>query len=210
MLFRNWVHIGSITVNKSTLLGIAVLPLIASGALAGTPTVLWDQSATDGGFVFSESGAEMDSTAAADDFTVPSGQTWLIKEMDVTGLYFNGSGPAKSQVVTFYADKNGKPGRVKQGPFTLKCTDNFGAFHCTLPTRVKLRAGTWWVSLVANIDFSAGGEWGWNTNPTVQGNEAVWEDPGGQSCTSWTPLHVCFGGSPTDLAFRLLGRAVEN
>jgi hypothetical protein len=75
---------------------------------------------------------------------------------------------------------------------------------------VKLRAGTWWVSLVANIDFSAGGEWGWNTNPTVQGSEAVWEDPSGQSCTSWTPLHVCFGGSPADMAFKLLGRAVEN
>jgi len=70
-------------VNRSTLLGtIAVLSLTASGALAGTPAVLWDQSATDGGFVFSESGAEMDSTAAADDFTVPlarpgSSRRWM-------------------------------------------------------------------------------------------------------------------------------------
>ena len=149
-------------------------------------------------------------SAAADDFVVPSGQTWLVTEMDVTGVYFNGSGPAKSETITFYTDKHGKPGRIKQGPFTLKCADNFGSFKCTLPTRVKLKSGTWWVSLTTDLDFSQGGEWGWYTNATVQGNEAVWEDPGGDSCTTWTPLHVCFGGSPSDLAFQLLGRAVSN
>ena len=194
--------------SKSTLLGtIAVLPLIASGASAGAPAVLWDQNSTSGGSVFSENGGVAGSTAAADDFVVPSGQTWLVKEMDVTGVYFNGSGPASSEIITFYANKNGKPGRVKQGPFTIKCTDNSGSFKCTLPTRVKLKSGTWWVSLVANCDFETCGEWGWNTNPTVQGNEAVWENPGGTTCTSWEPLHVCFGGSPADMAFKLLGRA---
>ena len=193
--------------NRFTLLGtIAVLPLIASSALAGAPAVLWDQNTSSGGVVFSQTG----STAAADDFVVPSGQTWLVTEMDVTGVYFNGSGPAKSETVTFYTDKHGKPGRIKQGPFTLKCADNFGSFKCTLPTRVKLKSGTWWASLTTDLDFSQGGEWGWNTNATVQGNEAVWEDPGGDSCTTWTPLHVCFGGSPADLAFQLLGRANES
>jgi len=195
-------------VNKTSLLSTsAVLPLVASGALAGAPAVLWNQnSSSGGGTVSSQTG----SSAAADDFVVPSGQTWLVKEMDVTGLYFNGSGPAKSETITFYADKHGKPGRIKQGPFTLKCADNFGSFKCTLPTRVKLKSGTWWVSLTTDLDFSQGGEWGWYTNATVQGNEAVWEDPGGDSCTTWTPLHVCFGGSPSDLAFQLLGRAVSN
>lgn len=197
--------------NRSTLLGtIAVLPLIASSALAGTSTILWDQNSTSGGAVFSENGGEAGSTAAADDFVVPSGQSWLVKELDVSGVYFNGSGPASSEIVTFYANKNGKPGRVKQGPFTLKCTDNFGSFECTLPQHVKLRSGTWWVSLVANIDFSQGGEWGWYTNPTVQGNEAVWEEPGGATCPTWEPLHVCFGGAPADMAFKLLGRANES
>jgi hypothetical protein len=207
MLFRNLVHIGSITLNKSTLFStIAFLPLIASGAFAGTSNVLWDQNSSDGGgYALSENG-----TAAADDFTVPPGQTWLVKEVDVTGVYFNGSGPASSEIVTFYADKKGKPGRIKQGPFTLKCTDNFGSFKCALPQRVKLGAGTWWVSLVANIDFSQGGEWGWGGRSTVQGNEAVWEDPGGQTCPTWEPMHVCFGGSPSDLAFKLLGRANES
>jgi hypothetical protein len=192
-------------VKRSTLLcTIAVLPLIASGAFAGGPAVLWDQNTSSGdGYVLSENGA-----AAADDFVVPSGQTWLVKEVDVTGVYLNGSGPASSEIVTFYANKNGKPHRVQQGPFTLHCTDNFGSFHCTLPKRVKLRAGTWWVSVVANINFGSGGEWGWGGHPTVQGNEAVFEDPSGQSCTSWEPLHVCFGGSPADMAFELRGRAV--
>jgi hypothetical protein len=193
-------------VNTQAFLGaVAVLPLIASGAIAGKSSVLWDQNtASEGGVLLSDN-----TSAGADDFVVPSGQTWLIKEVDVTGVYLNGSGPAKSEVVTFYSDKKDLPRRVKAGPFTLNCADNFGSFHCVLPTRVKLPAGTWWVSVVANLNFSDGGEWGWNGNSTVHGNEAAYKQSSG-NCTKWTPLHVCFGGPPSDLAFSLLGRAVEN
>jgi hypothetical protein len=179
--------------------------MLAGSAFAASPAVLWDQNTpSGGGFVFSENGA-----VAADDFVVPSGQTWLVKEVDVSGVYFNGSGPASSEVVTFYTNKHNLPNRDRVS-FTLKCADNFGAFQCVLPKRVKLGAGTWWVSLDANCSFESCGEWGWFTNSTVHGNEAVYEDPSANSCTTWTPLHVCFGGSPADMAFAVLGRAVEN
>jgi hypothetical protein len=193
--------------DKSVFLGAAAaLTLAASGALAAPDTVLWNQNANFGGPVFSEN-----SDTAADDFTVPSGQTWHVSEVDVTGAYFNSSGPAASEVVTFYTDRRGKPGRVYRGPFTLNCTDNNGSFQCILPERVKLRSGTWWVSLVANCDFETCGEWGWTENTTVQGNEAVWEGPDGNGkCTSFKPLHRCFGGAPADLAFDLVGTAATS
>ena len=40
----------------------------------------------------------------ADDFVVPAGQTWTIQQVNVTGSYFNGNGPATSVNVFFYSD----------------------------------------------------------------------------------------------------------
>ena len=187
--------------NKSVLIGAtASLALATSGAFAGSAQ-LWNQNANFGGPVFA-----VNEAAAGDDFVVPSGQTWRVSEVDVTGAYFNGSGPASSEVITFYTDKNGKPGRIYRGPFTLNCADNSGSFKCTLPTPAKLRAGTWWVSLSANCEFSTCGQWGWTENTVVQGYEARWRDPNGAPpCTSFKPLHRCFGGAPADMTFQLFG-----
>lgn len=191
--------------DKSAFLG-AALTLATSGAFAAPQTLLWNQNANFGGPVFSEN-----SDAAADDFAVPSGQTWHVAEVDVTGVFFNGSGPAASEVVTFYTDRKGRPGRIHRGPFTLNCADtNNGSFQCILPEPVKLRPGTWWVSVVANCAFETCGQWGWTLNTTVQGHEAVWRNPDGDGkCRSFRPLHRCFGGAPADLAFALYGKARE-
>ena len=45
----------------------------------------------------------------ADDFVVPSGQTWTVNEVDVQGLYFNGPGPAASFNVFFYQNSGTLP-----------------------------------------------------------------------------------------------------
>lgn len=175
-------------------------------------TVLWNQNSNFGGNVNSQnftSGTGAYSDAAADDFVVPAGQIWHVSYVDVTGLYFDGSGPASSVGVAFYADRKGRPGRLLRGPYTLQCFDNGGSFECPLPKPARLRAGTWWMSLVATVAFG-GGEWNWIENTTVHGHEAVWEDPGGGgTCTTWKPLHVCFGGAPADLAFELKGRSSQ-
>ena len=197
--------------NKRIFLGATTaLALATSAAFAATDTMLWNQNANFGGPVFSDAAGNED-TAAADDFSVPAGQTWDIAQVDVSGLYFNGTGPASSQIVTFYTDKNGKPGRIYRGPFTVNCADNGGSFQCTLPKRAKLRSGTWWVSVVANCDFETCGEWGWTENTTVQGNEARWRDSNSTGkCATFKPLHRCFGGAPADLAFDLVGEAVTS
>lgn len=47
------------------------------------------------------------NSAGADDFAIPAGHKWKIREVDVTGTYFHGSGPASSENVCFYKNNNG-------------------------------------------------------------------------------------------------------
>ena len=211
--------LGDAPMIKTTIVAAtAVLALTTSGATLAAShrpahkpyTVLWNQNSNFGYGLNSQNyGSNMTgyNDAGADDFAIPSGQTWRIAEVDVTGAYFNGSGPSSSEAVTFYSNRKHRPYRIYRGTFTLNCTDNNGSFQCILPKLVKLPSGTWWVSVVANCDFVGGcGEWDWTENTTVQNNEATWENPGGSGkCTSWEPLHVC-GGSPADLAFDLIGK----
>jgi len=156
--------------------------------------------------------------AAADDFTVPAGQKWFISEVDVMGAYVDGSGPAASVNVTFWRNKNGEPYRIAHrghSSFTLNCTDNAGSFQCVLPTdshnnpMTRLTPGTWWVSVAANCDSQTCGTWNWTENTSVTGYGAEWRNgPGGfhiRECYGWAPLPTCFGGSPADLAFTLIG-----
>lgn len=164
-------------------------------------TVLYNQNSNFGYGIVSDNftSNSLYDSAAADDFVVPSGQTWHVAEVDVTGVYYNGSGPASSEVVTFYTNSTkGKPRRVYRGPFTLNCTDNGGSFQCILPQRVKLPAGRWWVSVVANCSFSSGcGEWGWIENTVVHGYGAVQKQSGGH----WTRIRP-----KVDLTFTLIGK----
>jgi hypothetical protein len=156
------------------------------------------------------------NAAAADDFAVPAGKTWKVKAVDVTGVYFNGSGPATSEVITFYAKgKGGHPGKVVGKAQTVNCTDSGGSFACALPAAAKLnnstgtKKKTYWVSVVVNMPFVTGqGEWGWVQNTTIQGNEGNWENPGngfGTGCTTWGPNSQCLGLAG-DYAFDLKGK----
>jgi len=52
---------------------------------------------------------------AADDFVVPSGQSWQVTEVDAQGVYFNGPGPAASFNVYFYTS-------VTSGTYTIPGT----------------------------------------------------------------------------------------
>ena len=48
----------------------------------------------------------------ADDFVIPSGHSWDIREVDVTGTFINGSGPATAENLLFYKDAKGLPGSL--------------------------------------------------------------------------------------------------
>jgi len=145
-----------------------------------------------------------DNPQAADDFAVPPGHIWLIKEIDVTGVYFNGSGPANSENVFFYKDKGGHPGALVTECDNQNGTGNgMGSFAIVLSKacKAKLRGGkTYWVSVQANMDFNGGsGEWGWELSLDTNGNRAAWQDPGGANCPIW-----CYIDG--DLMFALKGK----
>jgi len=142
----------------------------------------------------------------ADDFVVPAHAVWTITEVDVTGQYFDGSGPATSEAVIFYADDNGMPGDAVATFSTLKGTENNGAFSITLPGKgIKLEKGRYWVSVTVTPNFAqGGGEWGWYVNSVLHGDEAMWQSPGQQPCPTWGTLEACTDTGP-DLMFALKG-----
>ncbi len=176
---------------------------------------LYDQNSNDAGVAvisdYFDSGefSSYDSLAA-DDFTVPAGARWSVTEIDVTGVYFSGTGPSDAQKVYFFKDKNGNPGKLIHEVDNLKGVDNNGSFVITLPGKgVKLKAGTYWVSVQAGMNFIGGaGEWGWEVNSVQHGNPAIWENPGNGFgvCPVWQPLSTCVGNGP-DLMFALKGKS---
>ena len=221
--------------NKTMLLATtAAIALAAGRALAGshpalmaepanlhrfpaTVGVLYDQNSNFGEAIVSQNFVSGDfmiyNSAAADDFVVPANHKWDVTEVDVTGAYFNGSGPAESEVVTFYTDRKGYPNKEKT-TYTLNCADARGSFACTIPGRGKILSGgiggkSYWVSVVANCDFGNGcGDWGWVQNTKIRKYEGVWENPEngyGTGCTSWGRNSACLG-LPGDYAFILKGK----
>ena len=222
--------------NKSVLLAAAaVLALSAGGASAASHpstfssghkahgighnmtnralSTLYDQTSNDSGIgIVSqnfESSFDQYDAQAADDFTVPGGSKWVVKEIDVNGVYFNGSGPAVSENVTFYKDKNGKPGKIVDS-FTSAGSDSFGSFVITPANPVKLKAGTYWMSVQVNLDFGAGGEWGWENQSTAEGTAAKWKNAGdgfATGCVTYTQENTCIPDGQGDHMFVLKGKS---
>lgn len=222
--------------SKTALLAAtAVLALVAGGASAADrpsptvsgkvvtssfhtakgSTVLYNQNSGGNGDGvdsqnFSSTYASYDDQGA-DDFIVPKKATWTVTEVDVTGAYYNGSGPATSEDVYFYMDKKGKPGKaVKHGSFTNIKGTGSPSFALSLGKKgVKLKAGHYWVSVVANCPFSGCGQWAWEITPTFHNDDAMWQNPGGgfgTSCTSWGTLATCSGATYAgDFMFELQG-----
>ena len=190
-------------------LGVAQ-PVQTQGQTTG---VLYSQNDNDTGTGVVSQNFEPDfdvyDSQLADDFVVPNtGGPWQITGVTVTGVYFNGSGPAASENVTFYRDANGIPGVVKNTQ-TVVGADTGGSFTIPLD-KFALPAGHYWVSVQANMDFASGGEWGWETRGVQSGSAAQWQNPGdgfGSGCTSWASVVSCVGFGP-DLMFSLSGRVL--
>src|SRR5205085_3940371 len=95
------------------------------------------------------------NSAAADDFVVPSGQTWRVTGVDVAGGCFYGGSCAEqvtSEIVTFYRNRRGHPSPRIKKQYTLTCSQASNNFACTIPGKgVRFRAGRhYWVSFVVN------------------------------------------------------------
>lgn len=186
----------------------------APGAGLARLSVLYDQSGgkINGGSVVQsiDLPAIYDAydVQAADDFTVPVGATWLVSQVEVFGRTVGL--PPPSQNVTLYKNQNGLPGKVvAHFPSLVGVeTDGIGSYKITLPSKVKLGAGVYWVSVQANAHPS-GTQWYWQNLGTGGGQSAAWRNPGegyGVGCGSYTSTADCPGfGVALELRFVLRG-----
>jgi len=150
---------------------------------------------------------------SADDFVVPPGQTWTVQQVVANGQFFNGLGPADSFNVTFYTNVANAPGSVVAGgSFTGASYTNVGdAFTITLPSSLVLTTGTYWMSVQVRMDFTPGGQWGWNNRSTQSNTAAVWQNPGGgfaiPACTGWAARGATCGidSVAPDQVFQIVG-----
>jgi hypothetical protein len=197
--------------------GAASVPSIAGkGTVGAAPQsiggeVIYDQNDNDTGTAVSSQNFETEFDAydnsGADDFTLTATRT-KVTHVVVTGTYYNGYGPAVSETVTFYKDAGGLPGaRITRR--TRTGTDSAGSFVIRLGKRgPRLHAGTYWLGVVVNMDFYAGGQWGWETRTVQSGNPAAWRNPGdgfGTGCKRWGVMNKCLPGYGLDFMFKLTG-----
>jgi len=143
----------------------------------------------------------------ADDFVVPTGQTWNVQSIDADGVYL-GPGPANSFNVFFYADNGGLPGTQVYSAMNQSFSVAGSTFSVSLPSVAVLTQGTYWVEIQANMTFLPNGAWIWRDR-TVQSNQgAAWQNPAGGfgTCPTWTLKTTCIPitGGP-DQVFRLNG-----
>ena len=144
----------------------------------------------------------------ADDFVVPTGETWNVQSIDADGVYFPFDGPANSFNVFFYADNAGLPGTqvysAMNQPFSVVGT----TFSVNLPSMAVLTEGTYWVEIQANMTFLPNGAWFWRDRTVQSNNGAAWQNPGGGFgvCPTWAQKTTCIPltGGP-DQVFRLNG-----
>jgi subtilisin-like proprotein convertase family protein len=186
--------------------------------LADSPyVVLYDQTDNVGVNGFPSQNFETVNNAydnaGADDFIIPAGDgSWTIESVDVIGVYSAGGGPTPSVDVNIYADNAGLPGTlVYSAPGVVPASDVGGDLGITLLAPAVLPSGHYWVSVIANMNFTPNGQWFWNTRTVQANNPYAWQNPGngfGTGCVTWSPgAGTCGvgGGVEPDALFRLNG-----
>ena len=183
---------------------------------SGTPTTLYDQTDNAGTTATSsqnfEAAFDTFDSFTADDFVVPAGQTWNVSTINVGGQYFNGTGPAATVNVFFYPNSGTLPGSPAACTFNnvaIASGAATGSFGIDLPSSCTLGAGTYWVSVQANLDFTPNGQWGWNDRTVQTNNGAAFMNPGGGfACTGgngWVLKTTCVTTTSPDQIFSLVG-----
>ena len=150
-----------------------------------------------------------DRTDLADDFVVPTGQTWNVQSIDADGTYFFGAGPAIDWSVFFYADNAGFPGAQVYSTNHQPVHQNGRTFTVNLPSPAVLSAGTYWVEIQAHMTYGTQGEWGWSNRTVTSYTAAAWQNPGGGLgvCPSWSRRGATCHSDPSapDQVYRLNG-----
>jgi subtilisin-like proprotein convertase family protein len=160
-------------------------------------------------------GLDQFDSRAADDFRVPSGQTWGITRIAVNGV--NLGSPVTSINVTFYADAGGLPGAVVADYPGLTSFSGDPNFIVTLPAPASLTGGAsgtiYWVSVQVVLPS---GQWFWGKSGGASDirSEYAFQNPGGgfaPACTSYGyGVTTCGNAGSHNLNFALYGTGGTN
>ncbi|MCL6267386.1 T9SS type A sorting domain-containing protein [Flagellimonas myxillae] len=147
---------------------------------------------------------------SADDFIVPSDSQWTVNSVVAFGGANNGPLLTSANVV-IYQDNGGVPGAVvyDSGAVSPSSEPTDSNINIELPEAVVLEAGTYWLSVYANLNFTPDAtQWFWLTQAGLIGNEAVFRDVGdlfGTGAVDWTAQSAAFGDAITDQVFQIYG-----
>lgn len=148
----------------------------------------------------------------ADDFVVPAGETWNINGVNIVGTDTMGVS-ADTMEVEFFMDAGGAPGASVCDYPTILTFSGAPNYDIDLPADCVLGAGTYWVTVVVQLDFGTGGQHFWSgvALSDTSGNPGMWQNPNGgfgiPACASWEVTSVCGvgGGTMDDWLFQIEG-----
>ncbi len=170
--------------------------------------------------------ANLDKTSeTADDFDVPTGETWTIGKAAFAGWYgYLSAGGASTVNVRIYADDNGMPGTELHSFMNVTPSYSEEAYsgsymssywEVTFATVVTLTDGKYWISFQVVCDYALNGDWGWadaTNNPWI-GEKLHWRNPlngWGWGYTTWTPGDLVMMFGYFDRAFALYEPSVND
>ena len=147
---------------------------------------------------------------SADDFTVPTGDTWSIERILVFG---GANGPAvlDNATVVIYEDNGGVPGaEVYNSGAIIPVSESTDAnMNLLLPEAVSLGSGQYWLSVYANLAFTPNGtQWFWGSQALAVGANTQFRDQAnlfGTGAVDWSSASVVFGRPPLDQVFQIFG-----
>jgi hypothetical protein len=135
----------------------------------------------------------------ADDFTIPTGQTWQLTSAQAPGPV--GTYPFR---LTVFADAGGSPGGQR---FQVQATNSGDTFPISGVS--QLQAGHYWISIqLMNLAI-----WQWKDRTVQSGSPAMLQNPDAMefaTCTTWKPRTQCppADSSNPDQVFALSGDVV--
>jgi hypothetical protein len=177
-------------------------------------TVLYDQSgATEDGFPSQNFSSAYDAydSQGADDFVVSDAAGWTVSAFNFQ-LLAAGDPSTATYDIQVFPDNSGLPDAAatcsySSIPGTLDAS--LTSLSVSLPSPCVLPQGTYWLSMVGNLDFAIGGQIFWSLESATFGANAAWQNPGdgfGLGCTTWTDNTVCgAGGSLPSALFQVVG-----
>jgi hypothetical protein len=183
-------------------------------------SVLYDQAG--GGVVNGapsqnfESSFDQYDAQGADDFVVTDAAGWTVSGFNFLVSATSDPSSATYDIVVL-PDAGGVPGAspVCSYPAAAGVLDGTNtSLSVSLPTACVLSQGTYWIEMVVNLDFTAGGQVFWSDNSAGSGANSKWQNPGGgfgTTCSTWSDLIDCgpssspVGGGQTAFNFQVIG-----